>query len=512
MTVKIFQAEVDAGIEDLVRSNASFAYSSLATPYSPDSAEEEKAKLLAFSSEAGSNPDQFDLYYLNSVLVSTGWNKNDDVFDIREVWEARNTPEDKQFNFMHDESDIIGHITGNKVIDKNGVDISDETSFDQLPDKFDIVTSAVLYNSWADPERKMRMDSIIEEIKQGDWFVSMECLFRGFDYAVVNPKGQHKIIARDEDSAFLTKHLRVYGGEGEYEGHKLGRLLKNISFSGKGLVRNPANPRSVILNNLNAFRGSKTYSISHSDIRENVAMANEDLLQKQIEELKSDLAQAKEDAKSLEETVAAKKDAESQARVESFETTITEKDQAIDGLSNELQAAQEALASSKEELAAKDEELTEANSKIQAHEAEFKTMLRKAALVEAGLEGEDIETALEKFSDAADDIFDEVVSLYSKMKGNPFFDKKKKKDDDEEDKDSDASSEAEVTEESDDTTDSTDEADAEADAEILETAEEDEEIALTDTGDTDLVSETRAGVSDWLSKNVLHTTAGLEEN
>lgn len=241
-------------------------------------------------------------------------------------------------------------------------------------------------------------------------------------------------------------------------------------------------------------------------------MANEDLLQKQIEELKSDLAQAREDAKSLEETVAAKKDAESQARVESFETTITEKDQAIDGLSNELQAAQEALASSKEELAAKDEELTEANSKIQAHEAEFKTMLRKAALVEAGLEGEDIETALEKFSDAADDIFDEVVSLYSKMKGNPFFDKKKKKKDDEEEKDADASSEAEVTEESDDTTDSTDEADAEADAEILETAEEDEEIALTDTGDTDLVSETRAGVSDWLSKNVLHTTAGLEEN
>lgn len=241
-------------------------------------------------------------------------------------------------------------------------------------------------------------------------------------------------------------------------------------------------------------------------------MANEDLLQKQIEELKSDLAQAKEDAKSLEETVAAKKDAESKTRVEAFEATITEKDQAIDGLSDELQAAQEALASSKEELAAKDEELAEANGKIEAHEAEFKTMLRKAALVEAGLEGEDLETALEKFSDAADDIFNEVVSLYSKMKGNPFFDKlKKKKKDDEEDKDSDASLEA--TEESDDdTTDSTDEADAEADTEILETVEETEEVALTDIGDTDTVAETRAGVSDWLSKNVLHTTAGLEEN
>ena len=27
-----------------------------------------------------SNPDQIDLYYLTSVLVSTGWNGNDDVF------------------------------------------------------------------------------------------------------------------------------------------------------------------------------------------------------------------------------------------------------------------------------------------------------------------------------------------------------------------------------------------------------------------------------------------------
>ena len=510
MTVQVFKAEVDAGLENLIHSNASVAYSSLAAPYAPNDVEEEKAKLLAFSSDAGANPDQFDLYYLNTVLVSTGWNKNDDVFDLQEVWGARKTPEDKQFNFMHDESDIIGHITGNKVVDENGIDIPDNVSFDNLPEKFDIVTSAVLYNSWADPERSARMSGIIEEIESGEWFVSMECLFRGFDYAVVDPSGSHKIIARDEDSAFLTKHLRVYGGDGEYEGHKLGRLLRNISFSGKGLVRNPANPRSVILNDLNKFRGSKTYSITYSDIRENVAMANEELLQKQVEELRSDLAQAKEDAKALEETVAAKKDAEVQSRIEGFEATISEKDQAIDGLSDELKAAQEAVASIKEEIAARDEELTEAKTKIEAFEAEVKTMARKSALVEAGLEGEDIETALEKFSDAADEIFDEVVSLYSKMKGNPFFEKKKKKDDEkDEDKDADASSE--TTEESDDT-DSTDDAEAEADAEILEEAEEIEEVALTDAGDDDSTEDTRAGVSDWLSKNVLHTTAGLEEN
>ena len=45
-----------------------------------------------------------------------------------------------------------------------------------------------------------------------------------------------RIVARNDESAFLTKHLRAYGGTGEYEGYKIGRSLRDISFSGKGLV------------------------------------------------------------------------------------------------------------------------------------------------------------------------------------------------------------------------------------------------------------------------------------
>ena len=75
----------------------------------------------------------------------------------------------------------------------------------------------------------------------------MECLFPDFDYALANENGETKIVKRDEESAFLTKHLRSYGGDGKYEDYKVGRLLRNLSFSGKGLVSKPANPRSVIL-------------------------------------------------------------------------------------------------------------------------------------------------------------------------------------------------------------------------------------------------------------------------
>ena len=137
------------------------------------------------------------------------------------TWAARNTPEDKQFNFMHDESDIIGHITGSYVLSKDGKAVADDSP---MPQDFDIITQAVLYNSWTGGENRERMQQIIAEIEEGKWYVSMECLFAGFDYALSNARWRSKkVLARDEESSFLTKHLRVYGGTGEYEGYKLGQ-------------------------------------------------------------------------------------------------------------------------------------------------------------------------------------------------------------------------------------------------------------------------------------------------
>ena len=76
----------------------------------------------------------------------------------------------------------------------------------------------------------------------------MECIFNVFDYAVESPNGEYHVVARGENTAFLTQHLRAYGGGGVYQDHKVGRLLRNITFSGKGFVANPANPDSFILN------------------------------------------------------------------------------------------------------------------------------------------------------------------------------------------------------------------------------------------------------------------------
>ena len=142
--MKIYAQEVSDGLKEVLENNSTIAYAAPALAYTPSDSETKKIK--GFIQSQGENKDQLDLYYLSSVLVSTGWNKNDDVFDGRETWTARKTPEDKQFNFMHDESDIIGHITGNYIVDFDGNPIDENV--EDIPTDFNIITTAVLYTSW----------------------------------------------------------------------------------------------------------------------------------------------------------------------------------------------------------------------------------------------------------------------------------------------------------------------------------------------------------------------------
>ena len=118
-----------------------------------------------------------------------------------------------------------------------------------------------------------------------------ECLFSDFDYALVDPEGANHVVARDEQSSFLTKHLRAYGGEGNYEGFTIGRALKNIAFSGKGLVSKPANPRSVIFEKSRSFIVEDiTDELSIGDIK---MSDNHEILEQQIASLKEDLSVSK---------------------------------------------------------------------------------------------------------------------------------------------------------------------------------------------------------------------------
>src|SRR6056300_123151 len=385
MTIKTFQKEIDDGIGELVKSTASVAYCSEAIK-----ADAFKVPVSISDRAFAENKDQIDLYYLESVLVSTGWNKNDDVFTSDSTWAARNTPEDKQFNFMHDENDIIGHITGSYVLTKDGKALADDA---EAPQEFDIITQAVLYNSWTGDENRDRMGKIIAEIQDGKWYVSMECLFSGFDYALINEKGVAKVLARDEGSSFLTKHLRAYGGSGEYEGYKLGRALSNISFSGKGLVSKPANPRSVIL------RDSSTANINvdHNSKLSIGELQMSDVLTEQLAEVKAQLEAAKAENEAIKVKIEEAKDKEFATKVEAFESAADDSKATIDTLNETIKSTQARVAELEDSLQTSQSELAEAMKEMDDMKKKEKMDKRKAGLVEAGLEEEEVAETLASF-------------------------------------------------------------------------------------------------------------------
>ena len=398
--MEIYKAEIEDGLGDLLSSTNSVAYCGVAKCFTPSTEEQESMKLIA--SEASENKDQIDLFYLESVLVSTGWNKNDDVFDPKETFAARTTPEDKPFNFMHNEKDIIGHITGNRVVDFQGNAIAEET--ENPPTEFNILTTAVIYKEWSDVDQRKRIQKILAEIEEGKWFVSMECLFPNFDYALVDKTGGTRVIPREESSAFLTKHLRSYGGSGKYEDYRVGRLLRNLSFSGKGLVSKPANPRSVILEGNRFFDESEAQILTISSIKEN-DMSD---LDKQIDDLRTELAEAKAANEALKEKVVAEQQAEFESKIQALEATIAEQAEALEAKEAVVAEQAEAIKNGEKDMKEKMEELR----KMKKKEAMDK---RKAQLEDLGLETEEAEATLAAFEDADDATFDKVATAMKTM-------------------------------------------------------------------------------------------------
>jgi hypothetical protein len=483
--MKIYQQEISDGIADMVQASASVAYcvpTEIREHASTDVSIEDKIKA------SSANPDQVDLFYIKSVLVSTGWNKNDDVFKADITWAARDTPVDKQFNLMHDENNIIGHITDSYVVDRQGNEVGDTQ-----PDDFDIITEAVLYNSWTDPENRQRMTQIIAEIQEGKWFVSMECLFAGFDYALLDEEGNAKLLQRNEGSAFLTKHLRAYGGTGEYEGYKIGRSLRDMTFSGKGLVSKPANPRSVILDasTSRAFSLDTDSNILTTFPEGETDMSDTNLLEKQLADVQSELASAKEENVKLREQISTASEKEASEAAAKLEEAVAEKEEAIKALEVSVAEKEAEVTALQESLEAKNNEFIEKMKEMKKMKDEKKAESRKASLVEAGFEVEEAEESLAAYDALDDDAFDSIIAVMKKKYGK--VEKKEEEAKMEKPKAEEVETEAEA-----------EEAKAEVAAEeALEEVETTEATLVEASEETDEIEATRASVAEWLENNVL---------
>jgi hypothetical protein len=131
----------------------------------------------------------------------------------------------------------------------------------------------------------------------------MEAWFPDFGYGLISPTSDEvKLIERTEATAFLTKHLQIYGGSGKYQGYKIGRVLKDIIFGAQGFVDKPANLESVIKVAANKVAASRVFVTAK--LSELLEGGVEDVDGKQLKELQTKLEETQASLTSREQEIA----------------------------------------------------------------------------------------------------------------------------------------------------------------------------------------------------------------
>lgn len=410
--VQVFKYEERDGLANQLNSDLSIAL--ILDTSKIDILAADQEKLTAAINSAEQFVKQVDLFYFECVLASVGWNKNDDVFDKAEIWTAKETPINKKINYMHDETDIIGHMIRSFAFDNDNKAVGFELSTEQIPNNFNLMVGGVLYKFWEKPELQNRMHKILAEVAEGKWKVSMECLFPHFDYAIVTPVGEHKIIARNEQTSFLTKYLRRYGGTGEFDGYKVGRLLRKITFSGNALVTNPANPQSIITKTeINTFNG---------------VAASADILPKVEKIMEFTQAQYDEIKVKLEKAEAALKDVADRnykQEIDGLKSNVKELETAKATLDTQLAASKDVVKAHEDkaklletELATVKADLVKATEQLTKINKETTKAKRLALFNDIEVDATKAKELVDKFAEASDEIFEELVKAMPKKKAN----------------------------------------------------------------------------------------------
>ncbi len=320
-------------------------------------------------------PEQADLLYVDSVLVSSGMNKNTDVFLPQELWAAIPSIPNKPVDWNHDPSVIIGHMTEAFPVTKEGNLITGSKHLSpsgslhpspsgSLPASFDVVNKKVVYK-WLFPDKAQQ---IIEGAKANELFVSMEVWFTDYDYLL-----GEDIVKRSSETDFLDAHLRQNGGAGLFDGKILGRVLRNMIFGGVGFVGNPANPASVIRDTQGAWiispntafipyistnspplvlwpnpqelptggQGNGVKTIDEQNTSEDKDMD-------EVTDLKSQLAELTKQLEEANEKIRENESADTVKAINDLKSQVTAKDDEIKGLNEKVEALNETAEAHKE--------------------------------------------------------------------------------------------------------------------------------------------------------------------
>lgn len=187
-----------------------------------------------------------DLLFFSGIFITSGANLNKAYFLPSELVRAAPSIDHKALDIEHAEDEIVGHIFSSKFINKSGAELDlkdlasmNENQLDGM--EIEVVIAGILYKS--------RFPQVAEEVANGKWKLSMETYFQSYDIKIGNV-----IMSRKEAEALgiaaetvLGKMVKVLEKGKEIAEGQVLRVLRGLLFSGCGLVKNPANPRSIIL-------------------------------------------------------------------------------------------------------------------------------------------------------------------------------------------------------------------------------------------------------------------------
>ena len=186
-----------------------------------------------------------DVLFFSGCFVSSGGNLNHAYFMPSELVKAFDTIVNKPLDIEHAEDVIVGHIFSSAFVDSVGKKLElgelasiDGDTLDRMD--LDILIGGIIYKS--------RFPELAEEVKDGVWKLSMETYFQDYDIKV----GDLILSKQEAESMGLTasevlgKIAKIIKKGIQLASGEVDRVLRGLMFSGCGLVKQPANPKSLI--------------------------------------------------------------------------------------------------------------------------------------------------------------------------------------------------------------------------------------------------------------------------
>jgi hypothetical protein len=204
---------------------------------------------------------QRDLAYGSCIYVSEGENANGAYFLREELIKARKTPILKPVDIEHNPEIIVGVMYDSALMTQRGLLIKEEDivyndiaerhyildeNKNENTDKLDIKTNFVLY--------KYMFPQVVDELsrhqfneKNSKYYVSMEVFYNDFGYIFNNDESTLVRVKNNLEGKELYARYEKCVNRLAPDGRHVSKVYFNFTFGGVGIVEQPANKRSYLL-------------------------------------------------------------------------------------------------------------------------------------------------------------------------------------------------------------------------------------------------------------------------